>query len=129
MSAPLQRILLVDDEADIRTIARLALEGVGGFTIEECRSGLDAPAAVAAFKPQLILMDMMMPGQDGVATLKVLRTTPALPPVPVIFMTARVQAKEVEALREAGALDVIPKPFDPMKLAQTVREIWERGSG
>ena len=123
---PLQRILLVDDEADIRQVARLALEALGGFDVRECASGLAAPAAVAEHEPQLILMDVMMPGQDGMETLKVLRATQGLPQVPVVFMTAKVQPREVATFRSLGALDVIAKPFDPMTLAQTVRQIWER---
>ncbi len=121
----LERILLVDDEADIRVITRLALEAIGGFTIDECTSGLEAPAAILRFAPQLVLMDVMMPGRDGPATLLALRADPALPRVPVIFMTAKVQTQEVEALRALGALGVIAKPFDPMTLAQTVRQIWQ----
>lgn len=123
---PLERILLVDDEADIRQVARLALEALGGFQVRECASGLAAPRAVEDFAPQLILMDMMMPGQDGVETLKALRATPATSRVPVVFMTAKVQPQEISAFRSLGALDVIAKPFDPMTLAQTVRTIWER---
>jgi two-component system OmpR family response regulator len=126
---PLQRILLVDDEADIRTVARLALEAIGGFEVHECASGLAAPAAVAEHAPQLVLMDVMMPGQDGLETLKVLRATKGLPPVPVVFMTAKVQPQEVASFRGLGALDVIAKPFDPMTLAQTVRAIWDRQPG
>lgn len=124
--APLQKILLVDDEADIRQIARLALEAVGGFQVEECVSGLEAPAAVQRYKPQLILMDVMMPGRDGPETLKAMRSDWDLPRVPVIFMTAKVQPNEVTALRDQGALDVIAKPFDPMTLAKQVLQIWER---
>lgn len=123
--AQLHKILLVDDEADIRQIARLALEALGGFDIEECASGLEAPAAALRFEPDLVLMDVMMPGQDGPQTLQALRTTPGLRYIPVIFMTAKVQPQEIAALRAHGALDVIPKPFDPMTLAQTVRKIWE----
>jgi two-component system OmpR family response regulator len=126
---PLQRILLVDDEADIRQVARLALEALGGFEVHECPSGLAAPAAVAEHAPQLVLMDVMMPGQDGMETLRALRATPGLPPVPVVFMTAKVQPQEVATFRSLGALDVIAKPFDPMTLAQTVRQIWDRQPG
>jgi two-component system, OmpR family, response regulator len=122
--ATLQRILLVDDEADIRQIARLALENIGGFRIDECASGLEAPAAVQRFEPDLVLMDVMMPGQDGPATLQQLRATPGLRYIPIVFMTAKVQPQEVAALRALGALDVIPKPFDPLTLADTVRKIW-----
>jgi len=123
---PLERILLVDDEADIRQVARLALEAVGGFRVRECASGLAAPKAIEEFAPQLILMDMMMPGQDGLETLKALRAAGATSRIPVVFMTAKVQPQEVSAFRSLGALDVIAKPFDPMTLAQTVRKIWER---
>ena len=123
---PLHRILLVDDEADIRQVARLALEAVGGFEVQECASGLAAPQAARAFAPQLILMDVMMPGQDGPATFKALRANFDLPRVPVIFMTAKVQPHEIESLHEIGALGVIPKPFDAMTLAATVRQIWDR---
>ncbi|MGH8481275.1 MAG: response regulator [Nevskiaceae bacterium] len=126
---PLQRILLVDDEADIRQVARLALEALGGFEVHECASGFAAPAAVAEHAPQLVLMDVMMPGQDGMETLKALRATKGLPPVPVVFMTAKVQPQEVATFRSLGALDVIAKPFDPMTLAQTVRQIWESQPG
>jgi len=122
---PLERILLVDDEADIRQIARLALEALGGFQVRECASGLAAPDAVLEFEPQLILMDVMMPGQDGAETLKVLRATAGLPQPPIVFMTAKVQPQEVSTFRHLGALDVIAKPFDPMTLAHTVRRIWE----
>jgi len=122
---PLERILLVDDEADIRQVARLALEALGGFDVRECSSGLAAPDAAAGFVPDLILMDVMMPGQDGPATLKILRATPGLAQIPIVFMTAKVQPQEVSAFRSLGALDVIAKPFDPMTLAQTVRRIWE----
>jgi two-component system, OmpR family, response regulator len=123
---PLKKILLVDDESDIRVVARLALESIGGFTVDECASGLDAPAAAARVQPQLILMDVMMPGQDGPATFRALRAALDLPRIPVVFMTAKVQSQEIEALLKLGALDVIAKPFDPMTLAQTVRTIWER---
>lgn len=121
----LERILLVDDEADIRQVARLALEALGGFQVTECSSGLTAPEAALTHEPHLILMDVMMPGRDGPETLKVLRATPGLPAIPVVFMTAKVQPQEVAAFRALGALDVIPKPFDPMTLAQTVRRIWD----
>ena len=124
--AALQKILLVDDEGDIRQIARLALETVGGFQIHECASGLEAPAAAHSFKPQLILMDVMMPQQDGPATLKALRADFDLPRIPVIFMTAKVQPQEINDFLKLGALDVIAKPFDPMALATTVRQIWAR---
>lgn len=78
------------------------------------------------FAPDLILLDVMMPGMDGPATLSALHALPETTSTPVIFMTAKVQKIEIENYRKMGAIDVIPKPFDPMTLAQTVRDIWAR---
>jgi CheY-like chemotaxis protein len=87
-------------------------------------NGESALEQVEYIRPDLILLDVMMPGMDGPATLKALRLLPAATTTPVIFMTARVQAQEVVLYRELGAAEVIAKPFDPMALAATVREIW-----
>jgi len=122
----LDRILYVEDEPDIREIAKLALETVGGFTTMPCASGQEALEVVASFGPDLILLDVMMPDMDGPTTLKLLRKIPEIANKPVIFMTAKVQPQEVEAYREMGALDVIPKPFDPMTLSEQIRTIWQQ---
>ena len=122
---PLNRILMVEDDPDIQMVARLALEAVGGFVVETCDSGLDALRKAPAFKPDLILLDVMMPQMDGPETLEKLRRQPALDTVPVVFMTARVQRHEIDQYKALGAIDVISKPFDPMTLADTVRSIWE----
>jgi len=121
----LKKILYVEDEPDIQAVAKLALEMVGGFTLEVCSSGQEALDKAAGFAPQLILLDVMMPGMDGPATLAALRESPDLDAVPVIFMTAKVQPGEVAHYKELGAVDVIPKPFDPMDLSDTIRKIWE----
>ncbi len=127
MSSPtLQRILYVEDEPDIQAVARLALEVVGGFTIEVCSSGQEALATGASFAPDLILLDVMMPGMDGPSTLKALRSIAALSATPVIFMTAKVQTNELAEYKTLGALDVIPKPFDPMTLSEQIKTIWSR---
>ncbi|RMH12212.1 MAG: response regulator [Gemmatimonadetes bacterium] len=120
----LERILYVEDEPDIRAVARLALETVGGFTILECASGEEALAGAEAFGPQLMLLDVMMPVMDGPTTLAALRERPSLVEVPAVFMTAKVQPNEVDRYRRLGAVGVIPKPFDPMRLADQIREIW-----
>jgi CheY-like chemotaxis protein len=125
----LNRILYVEDEPDIQAVAKLALEMVGGFTVKICSSGQEALASVAAFAPDLILMDVMMPGMDGPATLQALREQPALAAIPVVFMTAKVQPAEVQHYKGIGAVDVIPKPFDPMTLATQVRDAWSRRNG
>jgi len=121
---PLRRILYVEDEADIRAVARIALEAVGGFEVLECVSGREALAAAPAFAPDLILLDVMMRGLDGPSTLAALRALPELKETPVVFISAKVQAHEVARYRQLGAVDVIAKPFDPMTLAATVRGIW-----
>ncbi|MFN7086278.1 MAG: response regulator [Burkholderiales bacterium] len=118
-----EKILYVEDEPDIRTIARIALETVGGFNVRLCSSGPEALEAVAEFSPDCILLDVMMPGMDGPTVLKELRRMPHCATTPVIFMTAKVQHSEVAQYKALGALDVIPKPFDPMTLAATVRQI------
>ena len=122
----LTRILFVEDDADIRTIAQLALEAVGGFTVAVCESGDEALAVAPGFQPDLMLLDVMMPGMDGPATLFALKQHPSLAATPAIFMTARVQRHEVEQYRELGAIDIIPKPFDPLLLPATIAGIWAR---
>lgn len=121
----LQRILYVEDEPDIQAVAKLALEMVGGFTVKVCSSGEEALREAEAFAPDMILLDVMMPGMDGPSTLKALRELPSLAELPVAFMTAKVQPAEVTHYKTLGARDVIAKPFDPMTLASQVRAIWE----
>lgn len=124
MSKTLARILYVEDEPDIRMVAQMALEAVGGFTVIACPSGSEALAAAPTAQADLLLLDVMMPGMDGPSTLKALRALPATAGTPVIFMTAKVQAAEVAQYRELGAIDVIHKPFDPMELSAQIGRIW-----
>lgn len=122
----LQRILYVEDDPDIQEIARLALETVAGFTVHACTSGEAAVREAADFAPDLVLLDVMMPGMDGPSTLMALRELPALADTPVVFITAKVQPSEVVQFRSLGALEVIAKPFDPMSLGTQLRAIWEQ---
>ena len=124
MSDVLRKVLYVEDDADIRTIASLALEAVGGLTLQPCASGAEALERAAGFAPDLLLLDVMMPGMDGPTTLARLRDLPQTRDVPVIFMTAKVQASEVQHYKALGALGVISKPFDPMTLAAEVQALW-----
>lgn len=121
----LNKILYVEDEPDIAQVAKLALEAVGGFTIESCENGKVALEKGPAFAPDLVLMDVMMPEMDGPTALVAMRQVPELKDVPVIFMTAKVQPAEIAEYKEMGAVDVIPKPFDPMTLAEKVRQVWK----
>lgn len=125
----LQRILYVEDDADIQLVAKLALESVAGFALHICSSGEDAVREAADFAPDLIVLDVMMPGMDGPSTLAALRTQAALADTPVVFMTAKVQAAEVAHFRSLGAIDVIAKPFDPMSLGAQLRDIWAARDG
>ncbi len=121
----LNRILYVEDEPDIQAVAKIALEAVGGFELKVCSSGEEALQDPVSFAPDLLLLDVMMPGMDGPATLVELRKLPELADVPVIFMTAKVQPQEVEHFKSLGAIEVIAKPFDPMNLAQTIKNAWD----
>lgn len=122
--AALKKILYVEDEADIQAIAQIALENVGGFELNICSSGQEAIENGPDFKPDLILLDVMMPGMDGPTTLEELRKLPELDSTPVMFMTAKVQPQEVAHFKSLGAIEVIAKPFDPMKLAETINNAW-----
>lgn len=123
-SEPLYRIMLVEDEEDIRAVAEVALETVGGFTLMACASGQEALEAIDGFAPQLVILDVMMPGMDGPETLRAIRELPNHAQTPTVFMTAKVQSDEVAGYLSQGAVSVIPKPFDPMTLADRVQEIW-----
>ena len=126
MAKELKRILYVEDEASIRTIAVTVLEAVGGFTVIACGSGTEALAAVPCANADLILLDVMMPEMDGPATLQALREIPQTAQTPVIFMTAKVQASEIQHYKSLGAVEVIAKPFDPMTLSAQISEIWQK---
>ena len=129
MPKELKRILYVEDEPNIRTIAVTVLEAVGGFTVITCSSGKLALDAAPVANADLILLDVMMPEMDGPATLKALRQIPQTAQTPAIFMTAKVQAGEIQHYKSLGAIDVIAKPFDPMTLSAQINEIWQRAAG
>ncbi|MBO1520524.1 response regulator [Oceanisphaera pacifica] len=121
----LNRILYVEDDADIREIAQLALEVVGGFNVLLCASGQQALEQAGDFAPDLILLDVMMPDMDGPTTLKAMQQQAELAHIPIAFMTAKTQPQAVAAYKALGAVDVIAKPFDPMRLPQQVTDIWQ----
>ena len=116
--------MYAEDEPDIREIATLALSALGGFEVETCSSGDQVVELAKRFLPDLILLDVMMPGMDGPTALEHLRQEPEFANTPVIFMTAKVMVEEVDRFKELGAIDVIAKPFDAATLADHIREIW-----
>jgi len=115
------RVLYVDDEPDIREIAQIALDLDEGMVVETAASGREALDKAAAWRPDIILLDIMMPDMDGPSTLVELRSRGETRDIPVVFITARTQSHEIERFRALGASAVISKPFDPMLLAAQVR--------
>lgn len=122
----MERILYVEDEQDIQEITKLALEELGGFTVEVCNSGKEAIEKAPEYRPDLILLDVMMPEMDGPSTLAALRDLPSTAQTPVIFMTAKTQSYEIDRFKALGAIDVIKKPFDPMALVDQLRTAYEK---
>jgi two-component system OmpR family response regulator len=120
------KVLYVEDESDIRSVGTMAMEAIGGFTVQACASGAEALAAAESFMPQLVVLDVMMPGMNGPETFKKLREIPTTATTPIIFMTAKVQPAEVKDYMSMGALGVIVKPFDPMTLASQILSLWEK---
>ncbi|WP_066014230.1 response regulator [Endozoicomonas atrinae] len=124
MKEPLVEILHVEDDADIRKITELTLATVGQFKITSCESGVEALEKAKTLRPQLVLLDVMMPVMSGIDVFKELKKLEGYQQVPVVFMTAKVQATEVERYMELGVCGVIPKPFDPMALPDQLNTLW-----
>jgi CheY-like chemotaxis protein len=118
-----KRILIVDDEDDIREVAQMTLEMMAGWEVRAAASGEQALALAAADPPDAILLDVMMPGMDGPATLARLLADPATAGVPVVFLTAKAQAAEQRRLAGMGAAGVLAKPFDPARLADQLSQV------
>ncbi|UWR21934.1 response regulator [Sulfitobacter sp. S190] len=116
------KLLHVEDDADIREIAKLSLELSGEFEVVQCETGPDALAKVETYTPDIILLDMMMPGMTGKETLQLMRKMESLKDTPAVFMTARAQESELDELRAIGAAEVISKPFDPMSLGEQIKQ-------
>jgi two-component system, OmpR family, response regulator len=126
MAPKLERITYVEDEPDIRSITEFALKELGGFSLDVCASGPEALERTPHYNPDLIVLDVMMPGMDGVETFKRLRAIPKLAKTPVVFLTAKAMKWEIDRYRGLGAADIIAKPFDPLTLADRLREIWQK---
>jgi len=125
MPASLSHIACVDDDPDILLVASMALETVGGLRVTPFTGPRRALEGLSVIQPDLVLLDVMMPEMDGPAFLKTMLAQKELSHMPVIFMTARVQAAEVSHYTALGAVGVVAKPFDPMTLADQVRSIWQ----
>lgn len=123
---PLQRILQIDDDEDILAVAQVALQGYGGFEVRTAQTGVAALEIARSFVPQLILLDWMMPGMDGPATLRALQAAPSLAAVPVVYLTATVSPHLREEALASGAVEMLIKPFVPRQLVTDLLAIWQR---
>jgi CheY-like chemotaxis protein len=123
----MRRILLIDDEDDIREVASLTLEATAGWEVFTANSGAAGMATAAAEKPEAIVMDVMMPGMDGPTTYRKMQEDPELSQIPVILLTAKVQGVDQRRFADLGVAAVLFKPFDPMTLASQIAEAlnWE----
>jgi CheY-like chemotaxis protein len=119
-------ILLVDDEDDIREVATLSLETVGGWRVSSASNGGSGVAMALAERPDAILLDVMMPGLDGPATVARLREHPLTRDIPVILLTAKAQGADRRRFAELGVAGTLTKPFDPMRLTDQIAAILDR---
>ena len=121
---PLQSLLYVDDDPDIREIVEMSLGLDGSVSVSLSAGGEQALDIMRSQRPDLVVLDVMMPGMDGPAILQRMRADPELQHIPVIFMTAKANPQEAARFRELSAIGVIAKPFDPMALGSQVRTLW-----
>jgi CheY-like chemotaxis protein len=125
MKQPLKEILLVEDDPDIQLITRLSLEVGAGYCVRVCGSGDEAVQLARTHTPDLILLDVMMPGMDGLATMEALRKLPGIGATPMVFFTANTQDQVRRDLLRRGALGVIVKPIEPNALVEQIRTLWQ----
>jgi two-component system OmpR family response regulator len=123
-----QSVLYVDDDSDICSVVQATLRLVPGLNVRTADSGERAIDLAYAMRPDLVLMDVMMPGLDGPSTFRRMRESVLLAQMPVIFMTAKVLPAEIAQLLQLGAIGVIVKPFDPLKLYGELYSLWSNGS-
>jgi len=121
----IEKVMIVDDDDDVRAISALAARKIGGWAVSSVASGDEAVRLAAQEHPDVILLDVMMPPPDGPATMAMLRADSATAEIPVIFLTAKTQPQEIEHLLELGACGVICKPFDVTELPDEIRRILE----
>ena len=121
----IHKILHVDDDQGILAVSKMVLEVMGEFELVQSSSGAEALEAVLHFKPELILLDAMMPDMSGLETMLALKELPEAANIPVIFMTAKAQPSELKEFEDAGAIGTITKPFDPITLPNQIRSVWK----
>jgi CheY-like chemotaxis protein len=122
---PLNRICYVEDDEDIQRIVRMSLERVGKMTVDIVSDPLQAIERMVAFKPELVMLDWMMPGMDGPTLFRRMREVPETKSLPVVFITAKASQRELDELKGLGAVGTISKPFSPKDLPEQLRAIWK----
>ena len=121
---PLVRICYVEDDEDIQRIVRVSLERIGKMTVEVVSDPMVAIERMIAFKPELVMLDWMMPGMDGPTLLRKMREVEETKRLPVVFITAKASQRELDELRSLGAVGTISKPFSPKDLPEQLKAIW-----
>lgn len=125
-ATPLTRICYVEDDEDIQRIVRMSLERIGKMTVEIVGDPTQAIEAMTRFKPELVMLDWMMPGLDGPALFRQMKLRPDTSALPVVFITAKASTRELEELMSMGAAGAISKPFSPKDLPDQLRAIWAK---
>jgi len=124
----LKKILYAEDEPDIQMIVETIIQAMSDYNIKICDNGQVLLDCVEDYKPDLILLDVMMPLMDGPTTFKNLQENEKTNDIPVIFMTAKAQVHEVKAFSDSGVIGIITKPFDPMQLCSIIKEFWDENN-
>ena len=126
MKKELKKILFIDDDEDIHLIVKISLRDIPNVEIRSAFSGEEGIKIAMDFHPDLVLLDVMMPKLDGIATLQTLKLLPSFGNTPVVFFTAKSHKNEIEEYFKYGVVDIIIKPFDPITLSQRILQIWEQ---
>ena len=117
------RVLIVDDDEDVRMLVRMSLERVGGFEVLTAASGAEGVEHAREQRPDAVLLDVMMPGMDGPATVSALRGSPETADIPIVLLTAKISPHDRERFRDLPINGAIAKPFDPIELPGALTEM------
>ncbi|MDQ5850189.1 MAG: response regulator [Pseudomonadota bacterium] len=123
---PLNRICYVEDDEDIQRIVRMSLERVGKMTVEVVGDPTVAIEAMTSFRPDLVMLDWMMPAMDGPTLFRQMKLRPETSALPVVFITAKAAQRDLDELTALGAVGTISKPFSPKDLPEQLRAIWKK---
>ena len=125
-ATPLNRICYVEDDEDIQRIVRMSLERIGKMTVEVVGDPMVALGKITSFKPDLVMLDWMMPGMDGPTLFRKMKEQPETNALPVVFITAKATQRDMDELVALGAAGTISKPFSPRDLPEQLRAIWAK---